>query len=328
MKVFRPWAFQGSKKFKNYFEGWYFKHVSAGRNEVYSIIPGISLSGNDSHSFVQVLNGLTGEAYYFKYPVSDFYASSKKLSVKVGPSSFTDRGINLDLNDNNSIIKGKLSYDPFDHYPSSLTRPGIMGWYSFVPFMECKHGIISTGHGLGGKLQINDIPVDFSEGRGYIEKDWGKSFPEGWVWLHCNTFNSSDASFTFSVAKIPWLGSYFIGFISYLRFEERFFNFSTWSKAQIERLEYIDDRLEIIISNKNYRLEVKAVNKMPGDLRAPVKGSMTRLIKESVDAAIDIKITGKAGNTIFRDEGNRAGMEITDMHLLREGKPANHSGQE
>ena len=35
-------------------------------------------------------------------------------------------------------------------YPGTIFSPGIMGWYSFVPFMECKHGIVSINHDLTG----------------------------------------------------------------------------------------------------------------------------------------------------------------------------------
>lgn len=315
MKVFRPWAFQGSKRMKNYFEGWYFKHVSADRNNVYAIIPGLSLSANDSHSFVQVLNGLTGEAFYYRYPVNQFKASSKVLSVEVGISTFSSQGINLQLDDSIGSINGKLSYDAIEIYPSTVARPGIMGWYSFVPFMECKHGIVSTGHSLNGEIKILGKRIDFDNGKGYIEKDWGKSFPESWIWIHCNTFNTSDASFTFSVAKIPWLGSYFIGFISYLSFDSHFYNFSTWSKAEIELLEYRDNILSIIVTNKKYKLFIKAVNNMPGDLKAPVRGSMSRIIKETVDAGIEIRLMDRAGNIVFTDEGTRGGMELIDKML-------------
>ncbi len=315
MKVFRPWVFQGSKRRKNYFEGWYFKNVSADRQNVYSVIPGISLSENDSHAFVQVLNGLTGEVFYFRYPVSSFKASNRVLSFEVGQSSFSSSGIRLNLNDKKVNIQGELFFGSLNPYPSTLTRPGIMGWYSFVPLMECKHGIVSTGHPLDGMIVINDKVIDFDSGKGYIEKDWGKSFPESWIWLHCNTFRSSDASFTFSVAKIPWVGSFFIGFISYLSYGNHFYNFSTWSKAAIETLEYSDNTLNLTVVNKKYRLVIKAVNNMPGDLKAPVRGSMTRIIKETVDAGIELRLEDAAGNILFEDEGIRGGMELIDKML-------------
>ncbi|MFO7852491.1 MAG: tocopherol cyclase family protein [Bacteroidota bacterium] len=315
MKVFKPWVFQGSKSRKNYFEGWYFKHVSADRKQVYAIIPGISLSEHDSHSFVQVLNGLTGEAFYYKYPVGSFKASGRVLSIQVDRSSFSTHGISLNLDDNSTSIKGELSFGPYNNYPSTLTRPGIMGWYSFVPFMECKHGIVSTGHFLDGKIEVNGKSIDFEKGRAYIEKDWGKSFPESWIWLHCNTFKSSDASFTFSVAKIPWVGSFFIGFISYLRYGTQLYNFSTWSKAVIQSLSYNDNILDITLANKKHKLVIRAVNNMPGKLKAPVLGSMTRIIKETVDASIEIKLLDTEGKVIFQDEGTRAGMELIDKML-------------
>ncbi|TFG90095.1 MAG: hypothetical protein E4H16_02460 [Candidatus Atribacteria bacterium] len=228
MSVFRPWAFQGSLTRQKYFEGWYFKHVSANKEDVWSFIPGISLSREGRHAFIQVLNGRTGESNVFEYGVEEFSASGKDLDVHLGKSHFSTSGVSLEVQNESGKIDGKISYASIAQYPSTLINPGIMGWYSFVPFMECKHGVVSMRHKLSGGLQIDEQYVDFDGGTGYIEKDWGTSFPESWVWLHCNTFNSTQTSFTFSVAKIPWLGSYFIGFISFLSLEGRFINLSTW----------------------------------------------------------------------------------------------------
>ncbi len=207
-----------------------------------------------------------------------------------------------------------ITYASLEQYPSSLLKPGIMGG-TLVPLMECKHGVVSMYHTLKGGLQIDDTYVDFDGGSGYIEKDWGSSFPESWIWLHCNTFNVTHTSFTFSVAKIPWLGSYFIGFISYLKFEDRFINLSTWSNARIEKLVYHDNKLHIKISNRSFRLDIEAVNGHAGSLKAPKLGSMNRIIKETVDATIEIKLCDHSGNTLFHDKGTRAGMELIEKIL-------------
>jgi tocopherol cyclase len=37
--------------------------------------------------------------------------------------------------------------------------------------------------------------VDFSGGSGYIEKDWGRSFPRAWIWAQSNTFTQPGTSF-------------------------------------------------------------------------------------------------------------------------------------
>ncbi len=315
MKVFRPWAFQGSFRRNNYFEGWYFKHVTADREQVWSFIPGISLSRGRRHAFIQVLNGRTGETQVHDYALSEFSGSSSELKIHLGSCRFSIDGMSLDIRNESDHVSGKISYASAELYPSTLLNPGIMGWYSFVPLMECKHGVVSMSHQLSGGLQINGELVDFSGGTGYIEKDWGSSFPESWIWLHCNTFNNSPVSFTFSVAKIPWLGSFFIGFISYLNLEGKFINFSTWSKARIDKLEYIDHTLNLRISNKKYRLEIEAANNQAGHLKAPVKGSMTRMIKETVDASLDLKLSDHRGKVLFHDQGTRAGMEIIEKVL-------------
>lgn len=48
-----------------------------------------------------------------------------------------------------------------------------MGWYGLGPFMECFHGIVSFGQGLGGELEVEGTRRSFDSGRGYIEEDWG-----------------------------------------------------------------------------------------------------------------------------------------------------------
>ena len=315
MRVFRPWAFQGSLKRRNYFEGWYFKHVSADRKNVWSFIPGVSLNSKHSHSFIQALNGRTGASFVFEYGVDVFKASSRDLDLQLGSSSFSAGGIKLDLQNQEVNIQGSIDYIGMEPYPSTLRNPGIMGWYSFVPFMECKHGVVSMHHSLKGGIRLGGDYLDFDGGTGYIEKDWGSSFPESWVWLHCNTFEASSSSFTFSVAKIPWLGSYFIGFISYLHYDGGFINFSTWSRARIEKLEYRDNVLQVRISNAKYVLDISAVNNQAGQLKAPELGSMTRMIKETVDASIELKLKDHKDNILFQDQGTRAGMEIIEKIL-------------
>ena len=51
-----------------------------------------------------------------------------------------------------------------------------MGPFSYLPLMECYHGILSMDHNISGSIDYNDQTIDFNEGRGYIEKDYGKSF--------------------------------------------------------------------------------------------------------------------------------------------------------
>jgi tocopherol cyclase len=71
--------------------------------------------------------------------------------------------------------------------------PIAMGWYSFVPFMECYHGVISLYNNIFGKLSANDRIIDYTDEIGYIEKDWARSFPSSRLWMQTNHFNKKTA---------------------------------------------------------------------------------------------------------------------------------------
>ena len=234
------------------------------------------------------------------------------MKVKVGNSWFTGNGIHIDINQNGQTFSGELTFENIIYFPSSLLSPGIMGWYSFIPFMECKHGIVSVKHTLKGSLNCNGEEIDFTGGKGYIEKDWGTSFPESWIWIHSNHFDEPDASFMFSVAKIPWLGNYFIGHICYLYLNEKFFRFATYNGSKIKSLTWSDNLLSIAVEGRKHLLEIAVIPNLGGHLKAPVSGKMSRIIKESIDSVVTIKLTGKDGRTIFKDTGQRAGFEIIE----------------
>lgn len=48
-----PMLYKGRKKSKKYFEGWYFKQVSADLKNSISVIPGITKDTYDTHTFIQ-----------------------------------------------------------------------------------------------------------------------------------------------------------------------------------------------------------------------------------------------------------------------------------
>jgi hypothetical protein len=312
MRLFKPHVFQGNLNSKNYFEGWYFKQVTADRENVWSFIPGVSLSPAGKTAFIQVIDGISGNTAWFDYPLETFQYDPESMKVKVGNSWFTENGIHIDIEQNGHSISGELTFDQRISFPSSVLSPGIMGWYSFVPFMECKHGVVSVNHTIQGSLKLNGRETDFSGGKGYIEKDWGTSFPESWIWIHSNHFNEPDTSFMFSVAKIPWLGSYFIGHISYLYVNGKFYRFATYNGSKIKKLTWSQNLLTLVVEGRGHLLEVSVTPNKGGHLKAPVSGEMSRIIKESIDSAVSLKLSRKDGTVIVEDTGQRAGFEIIE----------------
>ena len=49
-----------------------------------------------------------------------------------------------------------------------------MGWYAFVPFMECYHSVVSMSHFIEGSADFGSGDTDFMGGKGYHGKRLGK----------------------------------------------------------------------------------------------------------------------------------------------------------
>lgn len=310
MKLFHPEVFQGSLSDNRYFEGWYFKNVSTDLGQVYSFIPGVALSKSHPHAFIQVINGITNETHYIEYPLSEFKFRRDKFWIKVGKSEFSADSMQLDIESPDITVKGNLSYTAQVKYPSSMLSPGIMGWYSFVPFMECKHGVVSVSHSINGSLNIDGLMRDFKSGKGYIEKDWGRSFPESWIWMQSNNFDQSDVSIMLSIAKIPWLGSHFTGFLGFMYVDGQFYPFSTYNGSKITTCKLVNRELTISIKHKKHILDINTTVKSAGILKAPQSGNMDRHIKESIDSELRVKLSTINGKNIFQGTGRRAGLEV------------------
>jgi tocopherol cyclase len=312
LRVLNPEVFQGNLKKKNYFEGWYYKQVSDDLRNVWSFIPGISLTKDDPHAFIQAINGITGESEYISYRLDEFSWSNENLYIKIGNSVFTDKYIDLNIHNAKFMATGHLIFDKTVSFPSRTFSPGIMGWYSFVPFMECKHGVVSVNHDVEGSLILNGREIDFNGGKGYIEKDWGSSFPESWLWIQANNFSDRNSSFSFSVAKIPWLRNFFIGFIAFLYYNKSFHMFSTYNKSEITELNHSLSDIEIKMKSRKYILIVNVKKSTFGELRAPVSGIMSRRIKESIDSEVTLNLFDKHNKRLYTDVSKRAGLEVMD----------------
>lgn len=70
-----------------------------------------------------------------------------------------------------------------------------MGPFSYIPFMECNHAILSMKSKTNGQIKINNNKINFHNDIAYIEKDWGTSFPKSHIWCQANNFQNKTASF-------------------------------------------------------------------------------------------------------------------------------------
>jgi hypothetical protein len=219
--------------------------------------------------------------------------------------------LNLDLGLPDLKVRGELFFENPQPFPATFFSPGIMGWYSYAPWMECYHGVVSMQHGLSGALEINGTEISFEGGKGYIEKDWGRSMPSDWIWIQSNHFEGDpEASFMLSLARIPWMGGFFPGFLSYLKTGGRLHRFATYNRSAVRRIDVKDDAVHITLQNGTHSLSLSVKRDISGILKAPRHGNMEREIQESVVSSLDLALKDNRGTLVFKQRGMHAGLEI------------------
>lgn len=271
----------------NYFEGWYLKHQKG--NNTIAFIPGIS----NEFAFVQAITN--NISYNIQYPLSEYRIGE---SIKIGKNIFSKKGCLINLKSEDIDIYGEIKY-------SCLTpiKYDIMGVFKYFP-MECRHGIVSMHHGLDGSVNINGKITDFTNGIGYIEKDSGTSFPETYLWIHCNDFKEK-CSIMVSIADIPFLCLKFKGCICIVYYKGKEYRLATYLGVKIEH--HSDKNIKL--NQGKYHLEIDIYQNSGNRLYAPDKGNMTRIIKENVSCKARFRFFIK-DMLLFESESDNTSFEF------------------
>ena len=302
--------FQGRKyldKKKYYFEGWYFKNTCD--DICISFIPGISINKDKNKAFIQIITN--DKSYYINYDIDDFKYSDNPFYIKIGKNYFSKDMIHIDINDSdeNIVMYGDIEYSNSINICNSLISPSIMGPFSYVPFMECNHSVISMKCSVNGKICISDREIVFDDGDGYIEKDYGCSFPKSYIWCQGNSFSKKDASFMISIADIPFMLFNFRGFICSLIIDGCEYRFATYNNSKIVKYDVRDNYFNIILKKGHYYLDINCTFGDGIKLVAPVKGEMNKDIFESITEVISVCLR-KDDEIIFEDTSRNCGLEI------------------
>lgn len=316
-KLKHPLLFQGNKKRKDYFEGWYFKQVSKDEKSVISFIPGISLFNNEQHSFVQYIFARLDQNHkqmintgYIKYDINAFDSKDRPFALQIENNIFTESMISINMEDAQIKIEGTLKLDAFTPIKKSIGMPNIMGYFAYIPKMECYHGVVSMNHTVNGILRINNEEIDFENGKGYIEKDWGTSFPEKYIWIQCNNFRNHKTSIFCSIANIPFMRKSFLGFICNILVEGKEYRFATYNNSNMHIESIINGKIILLLENRKATLRLEANIRETAELIAPKLGRMEKIIKEGLSGGAKFSLYDKQNQLNFEDDGSMAGIEI------------------
>lgn len=237
----------------NYFKGRYYKHQKDGFT--LCVIIGTS----NQKDFIQII---TNEEVFY-------YPSHKECVI-------TNTSLSLNLPE----ISGFIEYGSFTPLSAS-----IMGPFHHLP-LQCKHEILSMSHTLTGQFRIHKQLIDFHGGTGYIEGDYGRSFPQKYMWLHCNDF-SSNLSIMVAVAHIPMVITSFAGCICAIVYNNKEYRLATYKGVTI--IENRSSHLHLKQGHFDLSIHIKPSTSHP--LKAPHLGEMNQVIYESNCSEIDVTFT-------------------------------------
>ena len=208
-------------------------------------------------------------------------------------------------------------------FPVTVGFLGAMGYYGWLPFLECYHGILSMNFEVNGWVQYGtktQLPIKAYNG--YLEKDWGTNFPQTWIWLQANSFTDSPGtSLTLALARLPIIGDSVLskfGFLGGFYHKGELHQFGTYTWASVSNVEIEDDyslgRRHIFVSVTNFlrnkSLKVSASipldgysdeenSKYPKLMVPSQSGRMLPQLLEWVDASLSVAFYDGVEQHIF-----------------------------
>ena len=133
------WTTSGSGS-SGFFEGWYYKLVTAGGRTVV-VIPGVLYGEEESYGFVMLADpdcpDPEGRVTLHKYPISEFEAEATSKGgwggwmLRIGPNKFTAHGLSLAIDEDAKSVSGRIMLQKTVTWPATLLLPDIMGWFAW-----------------------------------------------------------------------------------------------------------------------------------------------------------------------------------------------------
>lgn len=274
------------------FEGFYLKTAKKDGTTLV-VICGFAKSKEKSHAFIQV-STQSLETFYFEYPLYELKINEEAFNFSIRNNEFSQNGIYIKEND----CEVDLTFSDFTFWNRTYLNPSIMGVLAYVPFVECKHDIISPSLTVLGHANLKAETLIFDNTSGYIDKNWGRSFPKDYFWGHISNFENPSVSIQFAKAKPKWLFWKIPVYIGFLRLNHEIHLFKSWKKGKMTLTNVGQD--EVLLQNRKFKIKIKFENGRPLNLKAPIEGKLDHLILER--AGILTRVTIYKLNSIGDDQ--------------------------
>jgi len=293
----KPTTLRGNLERNKYFEGWFQKIYSKEYNASFVIIYGYATRNTEDRlGFIQILIPKKApKIIYFNR--NEISCDSEQHIVRMGENLLTTEIIQINTKD--LTIQLKLMNNQVKR-----TFKNSMGYSYFLPNLPCYHSVLNTGHQVTGEIQQKDIRYVLNNDRGYLEKNWGTSFPESYIWLHAVDPHDSKVSMLFSLAEIKWIGKKFIKHVGHFHYDNKQIDLRSLMNFVFSNPKSSKDKYEIRMISKTIQLDILIVFGDKVLLKGPQEGVLSSDIIHYIDADIHIRLSENNKTKMFQLVGN------------------------
>jgi hypothetical protein len=305
LEKYKPNSIRGNFERNKYFEGWFQKVYSKEHNASFILIYGYATQNSDDHfGFLQVLvpDQEPEIAYFPKYEVS---CDIEQHIFRLGHNLLTKESIHINTHSFSIDLKLK-NLHPLRTFKNS------MGYAYFIPNLPCYHSVLTTAQNVSGEIQHNGVYYSLNNGMGYLEKNWGTTFPESYFWIHAVDPNNPARSLLFSKAKIVWLGKTYIKHVGYLCLDGQQIELRELKNFSVSNSNVSPENQIIQMRSASAQIDLSLDYGREVVFHGPKDGALSRLIQHKTDVKIEVLLNYENRKHKYQMVGN-----FEDIGLFR-----------
>ncbi len=319
-----------------FFEGWYFRVTLPKIRESFAFMYSVEdpLGKNPHSGGAAQLLGIGEEYLSASFPdTSKFWASKDYLglghwgetNLDISPRQLSleefDRSVKRGYQVTATLHQGTLPelncrwcYQTVPvygwghpHQPQQATA----GLLSFLPIFEPGWQILMA-HGLAtGWIEWRGERYNFNNAPAYSEKNWGRSFPEKWFWLNCNSFEDNVGlaltagggrrKVLWNTEEVAMLG---------IHYRDRFYEFVPWNSQIYWQIQPWGE-WQIQATNPDFKIELIGTTDLAGTMvSTPTERGLVMCCRDTLKGRLSIELSTRRGDRIIQASSINAGLEV------------------
>lgn len=324
--------------YQGFFEGWYFRVTLPEIAQTFAFMYSIAdPEGEQANSggAVQIL-GRDEEYLCRTFPnPKQFWAAKDSLGLghwgqttERSPGLLSSERFFTEIQQGyqvTTILNQGYIYDPgSDRYCRWLyqTKPiytwgnpqhpqATAGLLSYLPIFEPGWQILMA-HGLAtGWIDWQGKKYQFTDAPAYSEKNWGRSFPQKWFWINCNSFNhQSDLAVTAGggVREVLWWQEE-VAMVG-IHYRGKFYEFVPWNSQVSWHIEpWGDWQMQAV--NQDFTVTLKGQTNLPGTyVRTPTAQGLVFNCRDTTRGRLSLELSNRQGKTVVKANSEVAGLEV------------------